>query len=806
MLSHPRFFARFFIKVTGFTTTTVIAMGLLAALPASARADSKAMSAPAATIEITYVANEGFLISDAGRKVLIDGIFTEGFGRFYTPTAEILNKERNALPPFDHLDALLVSHYHPDHINPADVVQHLANDRQTVLIGPPQVNDLLKPINGYEAIAQQILIVSPGSGDAIESSVRDIKIKSVALQHMNDAERKHQNLGFLLSLGGFKLFHVGDAGVNDVAEYKNLKLAGENIDIAFLSHFWFDNENVGNAREIIGDIKPKAIVLMHMNVGKADDYRNRIGKMNGLPPVYMAESPMEAFHFQLAAGVLSADHSPLQQQANPAKETWMARGPYFGQKPPGETPEIFAPELLSARYGFVARLAFSPDGTECCFTVTDATFSKPRLLFTKREGDVWTIPAAPPFTLGRATSHEPFFSKDGQKLYFSSDGEPSSPTNKRDLWVTERTPEGWSEPSRLPPPINSDYRELFFSQAADGTVYFVSNRPGGLGGFDLYRTRQEPGQSLRVENLGASLNSPDDEWDPCIAPDGSFLVFASTRPGGRGGSDLYVSFNDGHGGWTDPINLGEKINAPDDEYAPALSLDGQFLFFSRHNGKRCDVMWVRADVLERFRSEPGMSAVPETVMVPRGNAPLLDGVLSPDEWNGARRFEIPGGEVLLMHADGNLYVGLRTTAQAVGSICIDQGDQIAVLHSSAALGTATYARSETGWRLSRKFAWRCRNKPDAAQLQAERTAFWQDEHWLANNALTGKPGEMEYRIAMPSGSLRLAVTFSRIPDRTLLFWPQELADDSRNRDLIGGNAPETLQFSPKQWITVRASP
>jgi L-ascorbate metabolism protein UlaG (beta-lactamase superfamily) len=318
MLSPPRFFARFFIKVAGYATTTVIAMGLLAALPASARADSKPMSSPAATIEITYVANEGFLISSAGRRVLIDGIFTEGFGRFYTPTAEILNKERNALPPFDHLDALLVSHYHPDHINPVDVVQHLANDRQAVLIGPPQVNDLLKPINGYEAVAKQILMVSPGPGDTTESSVQDLTIKSVALQHMSDAQRKHQNLGFLLSLGGFKLFHVGDAGVSEVAEYKNLKLAGENIDIAFLNHFWFDNENAVKAREIIDYLKPKAVILMHMDVGKADYYQNLIGKMNGLPPVYMAEFPMEVLRFRWADGKLSSDHTSLQNRASSA--------------------------------------------------------------------------------------------------------------------------------------------------------------------------------------------------------------------------------------------------------------------------------------------------------------------------------------------------------------------------------------------------------------------------------------------------------------------------------------------------------
>ena len=160
--------------------------------------------------------------------------------------------------------------------------------------------------------------------------------------------------------------------------------------------------------------------------------------------------------------------------------------------------------------------------------------------------------------------------------------------------------------------------------------------------------------------------------------------------------------------------------------------------------------------------------------------------------------------MLLQHADGSLYVALRTTALAIGSICVEQSDRIAVFHSSAALGTANYVRADSGWSLLRKFVWRCRNQPEAAQLQAERTAFWQDEHWLANNALSGNPGQMEYRIAMPTGSLRLAVTFSRHSDHTMLFWPPELADDSRNEDLVGGDPPETLRFSPQQWFTVCA--
>jgi len=196
----------------------------------------------------------------------------------------------------------------------------------------------------------------------------------------------------------------------------------------------------------------------------------------------------------------------------------------------------------------------------------------------------------------------------------------------------------------------------------------------------------------------------------------------------------------------------------------------------------------------------------DALTVPRGPVPTLDGVLTPDEWKDARRIKIAGGEILLQYAGGSLYVGLRTTSRAVGSICVDQGDRIAVLHSSAALGTAVYARAGSNWRLLRAFAWRCRHQGDTAPMQAERESFWHDEQWLANNAFTGTPGEMEYRIAVPAGSLRLAVGFRRMTDQILLFWPAEVSDDSRSLDLIGGDAPATLEFLPEEWITVRVAP
>ena len=283
------------------------------------------------------------------------------------------------------------------------------------------------------------------------------------------------------------------------------------------------------------------------------------------------------------------------------KKAGEVKGPYFGQRLPGETPELFASEFLSARYGFVARIAFSPDGAECFFTVPDATFSHPKIYGTRKVGDTWTEPAIPSFADPQWINHEPFFSQDGNKIFFTSNRQTQSAANKRDFWVSERTSTGWSDPRRLPPPINSDQTEYFYSQTADGTAYFCSDRPNGIGALDIYRVRSGADPAAPAENLGAPVNSKYYNGDPCISPDGRFLVFGAVRPEGRGGMDLYVTFADGSNGWTVPANLGEGFNTPANEYAPSLSPDGRFLFFTRHDGRRAVLHWVRASVLERFR-------------------------------------------------------------------------------------------------------------------------------------------------------------------------------------------------------------
>jgi Tol biopolymer transport system component len=262
---------------------------------------------------------------------------------------------------------------------------------------------------------------------------------------------------------------------------------------------------------------------------------------------------------------------------------------YFGQIPPDTTPKIFAPQIICLDNRFESRGAFSQDGKAFYFTVVNSNFTSQKIFFTEYKSGKWSTPDTASFSK-KFNNHEPFFSYDSKKLYFSSDREKDTLQNRRDLFVTERHHGTWSEPTKLKKPVNSDYTELFFDQSKNGTIYFTSDRPGGIGKWDIYFVKSNNGKYEKLENIDSPINKLY-AWDPCIAPDESYLIFGAGRTDGYGQSDLYISYKK-NSVWTEPKNLGNKINTKANEFGPFLSPDNKYLFFCRHDGIKGDIYWV----------------------------------------------------------------------------------------------------------------------------------------------------------------------------------------------------------------------
>lgn len=132
--------------------------------------------------------------------------------------------------------------------------------------------------------------------------------------------------------------------------------------------------------------------------------------------------------------------------------------------------------------------------------------------------------------------------------------------------------------------VNSSGSEWYPTVAANGTIYFGSDREGGKGRTDIYRCRLADGRYTEAENLGDRINTPFNEFEALIAPDESFLILmAGGHPDGRGGFDLYISFSR-EGIWTKPRNLGAKINSIGNEYSPMISPDRKYFFWTSTRG------------------------------------------------------------------------------------------------------------------------------------------------------------------------------------------------------------------------------
>lgn len=258
---------------------------------------------------------------------------------------------------------------------------------------------------------------------------------------------------------------------------------------------------------------------------------------------------------------------------------------------PDTVAQTFLPGIVSSdTLDFNA--AFSPDGKT--FYFSRSYNRKYIILESTNHGKGWTTPVPSPLFDSACSNTDPFFSPDGD-LYFISN-RPKDATDTIDDYDIYRLPMSGGaarKPERLDE-INSDSTEYYVSLSANGNIYFASYRDGNL---DLYMSRKKNGHYAKPVSLGPVVNSHDDEHDPLIAPDESWLIFTSGRPGGFGEADLYITFKK-NGQWQQPKNMGSRINTGTYEYCPNISPDGKFFFFSSER----DVKWISSKVLqESFR-------------------------------------------------------------------------------------------------------------------------------------------------------------------------------------------------------------
>jgi Periplasmic component of the Tol biopolymer transport system len=234
-----------------------------------------------------------------------------------------------------------------------------------------------------------------------------------------------------------------------------------------------------------------------------------------------------------------------------------ARAAANAVSPPAEGPWMQARD---------ASPAFAPDGDTVVFTRGSGTAR--RLYIARRHDGAWSVPVQALFS-DRLMDFEPTMAPDGSYLVFVSNrpahgaGKPldgdwggkAYPGRGGNLWRVDRAGDGWGTPRRLPDVVNAGTSIFSPAVAADGSLSFVRVDPAN-GAFRLYRSRYVHGGYQAAQALALGDGDANSDYDPAVAPDGSFVVFSSDRPPApSNGGDLFIAFAT-RDGWSRPLDLG----------------------------------------------------------------------------------------------------------------------------------------------------------------------------------------------------------------------------------------------------------
>ena len=270
---------------------------------------------------------------------------------------------------------------------------------------------------------------------------------------------------------------------------------------------------------------------------------------------------------------------------------------YLGQQPPTDVPKIFAPQIVSLADRKEEVITFSPDLKEIYYSIEFYPEPKPSfIMYMKYENGQWSDPDTVDFSIGRRTS-EPFMGLGGTRLYYFA----SAVNNQKgilDICYSDRTEKGWSDPISLssPPNFLNPKFTLHPCILSDTSIYFSSYSG------EICKSRYKNGSYEEIEILPSPINHMNlknaECWgDPFVSQDEEFMIFRSNREGGYGGSDLYIVFKIEEGSWSEPQNLGPKINSIHDELGGDITPDGKFMTFGREG----DLYWVSTSFIKELR-------------------------------------------------------------------------------------------------------------------------------------------------------------------------------------------------------------
>ncbi|MBL7934200.1 MAG: PD40 domain-containing protein [Bacteroidia bacterium] len=210
----------------------------------------------------------------------------------------------------------------------------------------------------------------------------------------------------------------------------------------------------------------------------------------------------------------------------------------------------------------------------------EGTYHEDIFIATRRSDSTWNEPTGITSMNTNGNDAAVALSPDGNILFtFASDVK-----NPGDLYISTLNGADWSKPEKLNPNINSEFWEGSCSISSDGRyLYFASERPGGIGGRDLYVSEKENGDWGPAKNLGPQINTQYNEDAPFIHPDGITMFFSSEGHKSIGGYDIMYSIRKDNT-WIEPLSMGIPLNTTEDDRYYVINAKGDVGYFSSNRG------------------------------------------------------------------------------------------------------------------------------------------------------------------------------------------------------------------------------
>jgi L-ascorbate metabolism protein UlaG (beta-lactamase superfamily) len=219
-------------------------------------------AATADGVTVTFIANEGVMLSSSTRKVLIDALFLKYESGYAVPAAATQGALESARPPFDWVDLILVTHRHGDHFHPAPVAAHLrANARATLLTSQQVIDSLRGRMPARGVLASRVVARTTQPGRRRREVVGGIVVELLGLPHGGRRHRAVEHLGYVVEIGGRRVLHVGDTDFSE-ATFAPFRLDTARIDVALLPY----GAVIGRSERQVIDrwIRPRQVVAIHV--------------------------------------------------------------------------------------------------------------------------------------------------------------------------------------------------------------------------------------------------------------------------------------------------------------------------------------------------------------------------------------------------------------------------------------------------------------------------------------------------------------------------------------------------------------